>query len=81
MVRFIGYENVLSEMSLWRKKSIIPQTALDTGTHLAEELALVKSRASYTKWTASDHFCGFTDFDAAEVEGAIYFAVEAVDKK
>jgi hypothetical protein len=81
MVRSIGYENVLSEMSLWQKKSIIPQTALDAGTHLAEELALVQSRVSYTEWTASDHFCGFTDFDVVEVGRATDFAVEVVDKK
>jgi hypothetical protein len=63
------------------KISIIPQTASDVGTRLADELALAQCRASYTEWPASVHFCGFTHFDGTEIGGATDFVVKDADKK
>jgi len=57
------------------KISIIPQTALAVGTRLAEELALVKCRASYTEWPACAHYCGFTYFDGTEIGATTDFVV------
>jgi hypothetical protein len=57
------------------KISIIPQTASDVGTRLADEPALAQCRASYSEWSVSVHFCGFTYFEGTEIGGATDFVV------